>query len=180
LRGLGELLLLSLAIVNTMSDLSQIEYDLSHDHVMLNSFMFNEQIASKRYRFIDCEAFLHQDHLRVVSFQMLPENQYSAISYVWTGLKPGHCDDKSLFSIVGIRDARPLNWDILLCACKLSLSKGCPLLWLDLICIQQLDDVDRVWQTTHMGEIYEKCGFGIIIPGGLQRLVYPLWKERTK
>ena len=95
-----------------------------------------------QYRFIDCERYVKEDVLEITASYRLPSSQYSALSYVWKGLKPNE-NQVSNFKVDGADDAGVIDIETLRCVCKLSLSKGAYLLWIDSICIQQRSEKDK-------------------------------------
>jgi hypothetical protein len=168
------------------SGLNTPPFELVQEHTLQYlqdvEFQFSQKASIRRFRFIDCDAFTKNKVLKLVSFETLPVLQYSCISYVWNGLRP--LRKTPCFSVNGIRDAHPLNIEILTSACLLSLLKGAQYLWLDLICILQTDLEDKIWQITRMSSIYANCSCCLVLSGGLQRLAklhsgeQTTWAER--
>ncbi|SPO03587.1 uncharacterized protein DNG_06270 [Cephalotrichum gorgonifer] len=126
-----------------------------------------------QYRFLDCHNFTRGESLRIVQFSQLPVGEYSALSYVWRGLKRQAdiaAGSDSFISIKGADGADPISVDVLRLACLLSISLGCGFLWLDGVCIMQSNTDDKDWQIQRMHDIYKFCKECIVIPGGLSRL----------
>ena len=72
----------------------------------------------------DCKSLLDYNRLRIIAIDTLDNIQFAAISYVWDGLKPlPKCKDP-VICVRGIRDAHPINAEVLRTACQLSLQKS--------------------------------------------------------
>ncbi|KAK5951167.1 hypothetical protein OHC33_007920 [Knufia fluminis] len=141
-------------------------------------FSFRDVAEAHQYSFIDCAAFCYEQTLIVKSFKDLKDVRYCTISYVRDGLPPLKKTAAKL-EVNGVSDAHPISWNILRSAAQLSLELGVAYIWLDLICINQRDSHDKIWQTDHMRDIFKSCRFGIILPAGLQRHVRPEYGEST-
>ena len=132
-----------------------------------------------QYRFIDCKALLEGNRLELRAFNALPVDQYSTISYVWEGL-PALKKQYSSFKAQGAENIGNISLDVISSACRLSMLYETRYMWLDCVCILQTHDVDRAWQITNMATIYKNCNLGIILPGGLLRLMRLRWRENSR
>ncbi|KAI9166418.1 hypothetical protein HJFPF1_02519 [Paramyrothecium foliicola] len=129
-----------------------------------------------RFRFLDCRTFAQRESLRLLEFSELPAQDYSAVSYVWRGLKTSNVVPSESVAIEGADGADPISIEVLRLACVTSLYLKCNLLWLDGLCIIQSDDEDKAWQIQRMHNIYKSCKECIVIPNGLSALAN-LWDE---
>jgi hypothetical protein len=129
-------------------------------------------IPPYHFRFLDCRALVQQTVLRVLNFEKLPAGRYTAISYVWRGLR--HDEDSAprqrFMAVKGAEDADPISLALLRTACLASLTLGCEMLWLDRLCIMQENDSDKSWQIKNMYSIYQSCRACLVLPGRLVRL----------
>lgn len=177
-------------------------YERPLDELRNGSVDISTVATPRRYRFVDCQAFIEQQMLRIVEFEWMPVISYSAISYVWKGNppRPGNpsSQGRGSFSVRGAEDGDPISIDVLHYACLSSTVRkteedahylGLPYLrkpdlhtetyiWLDRLCIMQTSKDDKTWQIRRMFELYRDCKQCIILPGGTQRLV-PLDEETT-
>ncbi|KAL7958582.1 hypothetical protein V8C34DRAFT_282683 [Trichoderma compactum] len=128
------------------------------------------QATPRRLRFIDCEALIKDSMLHIYEYTQLPNDQYSAISYVWKGLQTLDGSTTKIFNVAGAEDADPISIDVLRTACLASLVFQSHLLWLDRLCILQTDKGDKSWQIRQMVSIYQNAHPCLILPGGLSRL----------
>ena len=113
-------------------------------------------IPPKRFRFIDCAAFIDDNLLRVVECENIQNVPYSAISYVWRGNQLlDHDPPLGLFSVVVPQDeisGDPISIDVLRAACMAALQIS-SYIWLDQLCILQSDGDDKAWQIRNMRDI---------------------------
>lgn len=130
-----------------------------------------DHLALFRYRLIDCSRYVNDRALSIVEVNDLGRIQYSALSYVWAGLK---ADSSSLgngtFNVHGAGDADPISVKVLGQVCKLALQQKAPWLWLDRISILQTSRDDKDWQIKRMHDIYHSSRCCIVLTAGLQRL----------
>lgn len=122
------------------------------------------------FRFLECDALLHRDTLRISEHVVLP-GSYVAISYVWKGLAsaPG-VDPGTSLRVAGTKNADPINITLLKTAALAAVCRDCDFLWLDQLCIIQTSREDKDWQITHMYDIYRGCQICLAFVGGLGRL----------
>ena len=152
--------------------------------------------TEERYRFIDCDAFVNAQTLRIYETAKLPYSPYqtyTVISYVWLALPalPEDLERDGSFRVYcGARndgtireDGGPIGMKVLGYVCRWSLEEKAPLLWLDRLCILQTSKRDKHWQISRMFDIYEACNECVVLPGGLQRLASVFeettWAERA-
>jgi hypothetical protein len=127
-------------------------------------------VSPFRYRFIDCGSYVDDGEFRLLEYDGTLENLlYSAISYVWKGLKVYDGTLES-FHVAGALHADPIGFEVLRQVCLLSLKQGLPLLWLDRVSIIQTHRADKDWQIRRMHDIYKQCQCCIILMGGLHKL----------
>ncbi|KIX97422.1 uncharacterized protein Z520_06874 [Fonsecaea multimorphosa CBS 102226] len=143
-----------------------------------SGFCYPADTKPRQFRFIDAHAFVHDRRLDIVYATTPTQFKYCAISYVWHGLRP-FSRRNAVFNIKHIRDADPVNIDILDHACELTIRKGGRYLWLDLVSIIQQSEDDKNWQIQQMAEVYRHCICCIVLPGGLQRLARLRSREPT-
>ncbi|KAK3372583.1 heterokaryon incompatibility protein-domain-containing protein [Podospora didyma] len=101
-------------------------------------------------------------HLEVYDFNDCPE--YETVSYTWAG----EDGDGALRRPVYIGD----HWDVLLqtqncwdMLCFMRPWRGTRMLWVDAICIDQANDVERSSQVANMGKIYSACTSVVVYLG---------------
>ncbi|PWW72477.1 hypothetical protein C7212DRAFT_348096 [Tuber magnatum] len=125
-----------------------------------------------RYRFIDTDALINGNLLRVIEYAELPE-RFATISYIWKGnpLLEGHPPPLGSFKVVGADRADPVSIDVIKNACCAALHYKQLLIWLDKVCIAQAIAEDKHWQIQIMGSLYRRADPCIILPGGLSRLL---------
>ena len=111
-----------------------------------------------RIRLVDCEALVERRTLRIVEFPTFPTEPYATVSYPWLGVAASDATvtDRK-FSVKGAELADPVSIDVLEHACTASLMRGCRYLWLDRLCIDQTNRVDKNWQIQHMYQVYKSC-----------------------
>ena len=122
-----------------------------------------------QYRFIDCNALVSDSVLQLVAFDDLPTGHYSAVSYIWKGLPPLKQHDDWI-KAQGAEEIGNISLHVVRSACQLSLKYAARYLWLDCVCILQVDREDKAWQIRQMKPIYQGCEVCIVVPGGLNRL----------
>ncbi|KAK0502926.1 hypothetical protein EDD18DRAFT_1135617 [Armillaria luteobubalina] len=126
-----------------------------------------------KYRLIDCVQYVRHDTLVIHEFDVLPEEPYSAASYIWRGkaFDPSFPEQRGFFSVLGAENGDPISMNVLYHICVASLQKKAKLLWLDRLCIIQQSRDDKAWQIQRMYGVYKACDPCVVLPGGLQRLV---------
>ncbi|KAF7336424.1 Ankyrin repeat-containing protein [Mycena sanguinolenta] len=124
-----------------------------------------------RYRLIGCTELVSDNKLSIYEFQNFPSVPYSAISYVWRGNSVDANYPGSAFSVRGAEDGDPLGVEVLHDACQASLMKKARYLWIDRLCIMQMNSEDKHFQIQEMYRIYCSCAVCLVVPGGLRRLV---------
>ena len=101
-------------------------------------------LAPFRYRLIDCSQFINDHALAIVEVNNINTIRYSALSYVWAGLK---ADASTLangtFNVRGAEDADAISMQVVAQVCKLALKEHTPWLWLDRISILQTSRDDK-------------------------------------
>lgn len=124
-----------------------------------------------RFRFVDTEAFVHSETLRLLETSQLPtERKYAAISYPWAGLSPLEAPRGS-FVVAGAESGGPVSIDVLFTTCVAALQDNCTLLWFDRMCILQKKGCDdKDWQIQRMCDVYRGCTTCLALLGGVQRL----------
>ncbi len=139
----------------------------------------------QRFRFIVCSDFLDQQRLSVVEHEALPQGQYVAVSYPWSGLKSSE-PPNSFFRLPleGHEQlSDPISLAVLRTACLAARQADADLLWIDQICIMQTSAQDKDWQIARMFDLYDRCRLCLVLPGGLQRLAAhdeeTSWIERS-
>ena len=97
---------------------------------------------------------------------------YAAVSYPWIGLNPSNDPNFGTFKVRqdNGRPGDPISIKLLIQICHLALESKARYLWLDRLCVSQVDDGDKLWQIHRMCGVYKACSLCIIVPGGLQRL----------
>lgn len=124
-----------------------------------------------RYRLIDCSQFINDQVLAIVEVNNIDTVQYSALSYVWAGLK---ADASTLangtFNVCGAGDSDPISVQVLVQVCKLALKENTPWLWLDRISVLQTSRDDKDWQIKRMHDIYQASHCCIVLTAGLGML----------
>lgn len=128
-------------------------------------------LAPFRYRLIDCSQFINDHALAIVKVNIINTIRYSALSYVWAGLK---ADASTLangtFNVRGAEDADAISMQVLAQVCKLALKEHTPWLWLDRISILQTSRDDKDWQIKRMHGIYQSSQCCIVLTAGLAML----------
>ncbi|KAI1646009.1 uncharacterized protein F4817DRAFT_154867 [Daldinia loculata] len=132
-----------------------------------------------RYRLLSCAAFVKNKELEILEFTDFPTVKYTAVSYVWKGNIPNANFHDQTFN-VPVPDEKdgspgnpgdPIGVDVLNQVCVASMARGVHYLWLDRLCIMQMNDEDKKWQIRQMHAIYLHCEICIVVPGGIQCLV---------
>lgn len=105
----------------------------------------------------------------------IPQFLYATVSYPWVGISytkaiPISCTLRVPRPEGGGPDGDPISIGVLMLACTLALKNEARFLWLDRICINQLDAYDKHWQIYQMCNVYRESRICIIIPGGLLHL----------
>ena len=112
-------------------------------------------MPTKRFRLIDCKAYLN-GVIRIVEYSsaaIIPP--YAAISYVWKGIHQAkHAES---FAVAGALDGDPISQEVLRITCITAIEQGVRYIWLDRLCILQTSDTDKDWQIQNMAGVYEKC-----------------------
>src|ERR1700761_168852 len=82
--------------------------------------------SPKRFRFVDCVAFIDRKVLHICESLQLPTFPYSAVSYVWRGnqVDTAILQNHKTFQVKGPEDGDPINIDVLRRACLTSIRKG--------------------------------------------------------
>lgn len=126
------------------------------------------------FRFLDCNAFIDSDMLRIIEWPdgSLPEYSFAAISYPWRDLQipTGTTPPEGSFSVKGAEHADHISIDVLRTACIAAHCFGRSILWIDRLCILQTRKDDKNWQIQRMFQIYAHCDPCLVFPGGLVRL----------
>ena len=126
------------------------------------------------FRFLDCNAFIDSDMLRIIEWPdgSLPEYSFAAISYPWRDLQipTGTTPPEGSFSVKGAERADHISIDVLRTACIAAHCFGRSILWMDRLCILQTRKDDKNWQIQRMFQIYAHCDPCLVFPGGLVRL----------
>ncbi len=140
-----------------------------------------ECIKPKRFRFIDCKAFVDQGLLQLVDCDDLSLCDYSAVSYVWRGnQRPTSSYGQAVAFTVRVSEYQIpgdlISIEVLRTAC-LAASRSASYLWLDQICILQTNREDKTWQIRHMNDHYRACKSCLVLAGGLSQL--PRLQEET-
>ncbi|KAJ7508992.1 hypothetical protein B0H11DRAFT_1847454 [Mycena galericulata] len=141
---------------------------LSEDHP---PFDLSTLATPRRYRLIGCTELVSDNKLSVYEFQSFPQVPYSALSYVWRGNSIDENFRGNAFSVRGAEDGDPVGVDVLHDACKASLLKKAPYLWIDRLCIMQTNSDDKHFQIQEMYRIYCSCAVCLVVPGGLHHFV---------
>ncbi|RPA89767.1 hypothetical protein L873DRAFT_1720469 [Choiromyces venosus 120613-1] len=146
--------------------------EVSLDKLKVEPFDITDCANLQRYRFIDADAFVNGNLLRVIEYVELPE-RFSTISYIWKGnpLREGEEPPIGSFTVVGAERADPVSIDVVKSACHTALHYNQSLVWLDKVCIAQAVGKDKNWQIQIMGSLYKRADPCIILPGGLSRLL---------
>jgi hypothetical protein len=137
-----------------------------------NMLSVGDVATPKSPRLIDCRAFLDKNMLRVVEWQSLEVMKmipYSAISYVWKGNRKSHPSDS--FAVEGASDSDRVDIEVFRVACTTAVERGADYLWLDQLCIMQMNEEDKNWQVQHMAIIYTHCRACLVLLGGIGGLV---------
>jgi Heterokaryon incompatibility protein (HET) len=139
-------------------------------------------MTPRRFRFIDCAAFIREDKLRILSSDsesIIDSIKYAAVSYPWKGNCPEHTDDfiSTSFAVEGAELGDRIALDVLQTICAASVQLLIRYLWLDRLCVMQTCREDKNWQIRRIALIYERSSGCLIIPGGLGKVVG--FKERT-
>ena len=139
-------------------------------------------MTPRRFRFIDCAAFIREDKLRIVasdSETIIDSVKFAAVSYPWKGNCPEKTYDfiSTSFAVEGAELGDRIALDVLQTICAASVQLLVRYIWLDRLCMMQTCRDDKDWQIQRMALIYERCSACLIIPGGLGRVVG--FQERT-
>ncbi|CAL1706430.1 unnamed protein product [Somion occarium] len=126
------------------------------------------------FRLLDCKRYIEEHTVVIYETPDIPNVPYAAISYPWVGA-PCHyfAPTSSTFKVIQDtgRLGDPICTEVVHLACTLSIREGADFLWVDRLCIRQMDSKDKAWQISRMCDVYRLCHTCIIFPGGLQRLV---------
>ncbi|KAI1458811.1 HET-domain-containing protein [Annulohypoxylon moriforme] len=144
---------------------SNISADISNAHSRLDG-RFYAPLAQKydmrllRFSTLPSSGYLHAE-LDVVDLVYCPS--FEALSYTWAGETGNNTTPKSIF-IGPWWDMIPItvNCDL---ALRLLLEKGHLSIWVDSICINQQDPLERSHQVTIMREIYSKASRVLVYLG---------------
>ncbi|THV03861.1 hypothetical protein K435DRAFT_239967 [Dendrothele bispora CBS 962.96] len=142
---------------------------------MLNDVVIDisKRATPCRFRFIDCIRFVNHQTLRIIEYDDMSNLVYAATSYIWRGVigpPTAAMAELGTFAVEGAIDGDPISIDVLHHACKASLLKDIPLLWLDRLCIMQTNREDKAWQIQQMYRVYAFCKECFVLPGGTRRL----------
>ncbi|KAF8346581.1 hypothetical protein F5887DRAFT_1158128 [Amanita rubescens] len=114
-----------LAKVNTEPSLRSSSYqiyDWPLNKVACRILTFPEDVPTKRFRLIDCKAYLN-GIIRVVEYSsnaIIPP--YAAISYVWKGIHQAkHAES---FAVAGALDGDPISQEVLRITCITAIEQG--------------------------------------------------------
>lgn len=95
-------------------------------------------------------------HIRLIEHDLKDHPEYETVSYVWGGEDGDSTQCKPVY--VG-----PF-WDVVLatrnCSSLLHYlrpQRGCRIIWLDAICINQADNIEKPTQVSQMADIYANC-----------------------
>lgn len=123
------------------------------------SSIYPSSLDSNHFRLIyitESEDISSPIHIRLAECDLNDHPEYETVSYVWGG---EDCDSTPCKPIYVGR-----FWDIILatrnCSALLHYlrpQKGCRIIWLDAICINQADNIEKPAQISRMGDIYANC-----------------------
>ena len=142
-------------------------HDTLMDREQEESSIYDASLGSDRFRLLSLHAVNEQSypiHISLETFQhdLCPE--YETVSYTWGGEQ----GDSTLCRPVYIGP----YWDVLLQTknCWSMLQhlrpwRGTRMIWVDAICINQLDVVERTSQVANMRAIYQECSKVIVYLG---------------
>ncbi|ESK92624.1 hypothetical protein Moror_4337 [Moniliophthora roreri MCA 2997] len=131
--------------------------------------------TSCTFRLLDCKRYIEEQTIAIYETPGIPEIRYAAVSYPWVGNPCHYFVPNSGKSFKVMQDAGrlgdPINFEMIRLSCLLAIQEGADFLWVDRLCIRQMDNKDKAWQISRMCDVYRRCQLCIIIPGGLQRLI---------
>lgn len=113
--------------------------------------------------------------LVIYETKRIPKGHYASVSYPWIGVPTkSSIPIMSTFRVPqpvgsGI-EGDPISTEVLQLACTVALRHEAKFLWVDRLCVSQLDTRDKRWQIHQMCDVYKHCRICIVLPGGLQRL----------
>lgn len=143
-------------------------------HSELPGFKVILDAVPQRFRFLDGNAFLDEDVLRIVDIgdTHLSDVRYAAVSYPWRDLQmpPNEAPSEGSFGVDGAQHADPISIDVLRTVCLAARIYQVSLVWIDRLCIIQDNKDDKNWQIQRMFEVYASCEVCLVVPGGLVRL----------
>ncbi|KAK7448562.1 hypothetical protein Landi51_06238 [Colletotrichum acutatum] len=131
------------------------------------SFVYPTMIRSEQFRLIrftaadSYDSLVHLD-LEVYGFDNCPE--YEAVSYTWAG----EDGDSTLKYSVYVGPYWDILWQTKNCWEMLRFvrpSRGVRMLWVDAICINQSDVIERNGQVANMARIYSECVRSVVYLG---------------
>ncbi|KAK7685768.1 hypothetical protein QCA50_011114 [Cerrena zonata] len=125
----------------------------------------------RRFRLLDCERYMIANVLTIRETDSIPKHPYVTLSYPWVGV-PLLEEKEETFRVRRGEggEGDPISIQLLKLVCRLAIMHNAPFLWVDRLCISQLDANDKPWQIHRMCEVYKRCRMCIVLPGGLQRL----------
>ncbi|QRV93537.1 heterokaryon incompatibility protein [Ceratobasidium sp. AG-Ba] len=126
----------------------------------------------ERYRFVKCAPLAEDGTLHILEYVALPDEPYTAVSYVWRGVKPLDGDTSPTFKVQGSGRVagEPISIEVIRDICRAAIKGNTKLLWLDRLSIMQSSKDDPAWQLTKMYGIYQSSTLCVVVPGGLARL----------
>jgi hypothetical protein len=126
-----------------------------------------------RLRYVECHALLSHNLLLILECQKPDQERvcFAAISYPWRGNHSSSSQESFRVPVPSnCEEGDPINVSILRTACRAAVSIGAEYLWLDRICIMQMNKEDKRLQIGGLSRVYKNCKASLVFPGGLQKL----------
>lgn len=127
----------------------------------------------RTFRLLDCKKYVEEHTLVIYETSEIPNIPYATLSYPWVGV-PCHYFAPANHTFTVAQNAGTIgdaiSIDMIRLACHLALEETADFLWVDRLCIRQMDSMDKAWQISRMCDVYNHCAVCVILPGGLQRL----------
>jgi Heterokaryon incompatibility protein (HET) len=168
-----------MTLYSTMADCYTLSLDL-----VANKRLDLSSVTVKRFRLIDCEAYINRKTLTIREWSPTSELnsiiedgspvvgglRYATISYVWNSRMPSSPSESFDVVVDRPRDDTCISIDALRVVCEASLQVNLRYIWLDRVCIIQNNAEDKDFQLAIMGGIYRHSTSCFVLPGGLGKL----------
>ncbi|KAK7676655.1 hypothetical protein QCA50_020399 [Cerrena zonata] len=160
--------IINLKVKSSLQSISA--YEISLRNLKFTVLDTSYAARPRTFRLLDCKKYVEKEMLVIHEYRNIPSIPYATVSYPWVGVACRFDIDNPTFRVKqdGGRDGDPISINVLGSACLLALREGLQFLWLDRLCISQLDREDKPWQIHRMCKVFKQCCLCIILPGGLQ------------